>query len=113
MSLMTFSCYYDELTDQTNLPLPQNISFQDQVQPIFTQNCVNCHNGNQNPDLRSGNSFNALLSGGFVISSDSENSVLYKSLIGQGAPLMPPSGGISQTKINVVKQWIDEGALNN
>ncbi|MBK5214899.1 MAG: hypothetical protein JJE55_14730 [Flavobacteriaceae bacterium] len=113
MSMMTFSCYYDELEDQTELPLPQNISFQDQVQPVFNQNCVNCHNGNQNPDLRSGSSFTALLGGGFVIPTDSENSILYKSLIGQGAPPMPPSGGISQTKINVVKQWIDEGALNN
>ncbi|MGZ0016036.1 c-type cytochrome [Yeosuana sp. AK3] len=113
LSLMTFSCYYDELADQTNLPLPQNISFQNQVQPVFNQNCANCHNGSQNPDLRSGNSFTALIGGNFVIPSNSENSILYKSLIGQGAPLMPPSGGISQTKINIIKQWIDEGALNN
>lgn len=113
MSMMTFSCYYDELEDQTDLPLPQNISFQEQVQPIFNQNCIACHNGNLEPDLSSGNSFTALLGGGFVIPSDSGNSILYNSLIGQGVSQMPPGGAISQTNINIVKQWINEGALDN
>lgn len=111
--IVTFSsCYYDELPDENLIPLPSQVSFATSVQPIFNQNCVACHSGNQAPDLRSANSFTQLMNG-YVVPGNPENSILYKSLIGQGAPLMPPNGAINQSKINLVKQWISEGALNN
>lgn len=114
LSMTTYSCYYDELPDQSNIPVPTNVSFQNEIQPLMNQNCIGCHGGNTAPDLRSGNSYTALTANNaFVIPSDAANSILYKALIGQGAPLMPPNGGLSQTKINLVKQWINEGALNN
>ena len=113
LSLMTFSCYYDEFPDESNLPIPADVSYQGDIQPLFNQNCISCHGGNIAPDLRSGSSRAALISGNFVIPSDAANSILYKALKGEGAPLMPPSGAISTAKINLVKSWIDDGALNN
>ena len=113
LSLMTFSCYYDEFPEEASLPIPTNVSYQSDIQPLFNQNCISCHGGNTAPDLRSGNSYSALINGGFVIPSDVENSILYKSLKGDGARLMPPSGELSAAKINLVRSWIASGALNN
>lgn len=115
MSLMTFSCYYDELADQTDLPLPQNISFQDQVQPVFNQNCIGCHNGNLEPDLRDGFAFASLMSlpEGSIVPGDAEGSELVEMLNGGGDNPMPPAGPIPAAKINLIKSWINEGALNN
>ena len=110
LSLMTFSCYYDEFPDESNLPIPADVSYQGDIQPLFNQNCIGCHGGNIAPDLRSGSSYAALTNGGFVIPSDAANSILYKALKGEGVPLMPPSGAISTAKINLVKSWIDDGA---
>lgn len=114
LSMAASSCYYDALPDDSAIPIPENVSFQNDIQPILSQNCASCHNGSVAPDLRSGTSYTALTANNaYVIPSDADNSILHKALIGQGAPLMPPSGALSQAKINLVKQWINEGALNN
>jgi len=113
LGLLTYSCYYDQLPDEDNLPLPTGVSFQNDVQKIFNINCVSCHSSSQAPDLRSSNSFNMLTNGNYVVPFDAANSTLFKALIGQGAPLMPPAGALRQADINIVRQWIDEGALNN
>lgn len=110
---VSYSCYYDELPDEDSLPIPSDVSFQGQIQPIFNRSCVSCHGGSLAPDLRSANSYNQLLSGNYVIPNSAEESVLFKSLIGQGAPLMPPGSPLNQSDINLVGQWINEGALNN
>lgn len=106
------SCYSDQLPDQSD-NLPTNVSFSKNIQPIFDQNCVACHPGVKPPDLRPGESYNDLISKNLVIPNDAAGSVLYKTLIGDGAPQMPTSGPLSQSKINYVKQWIAEGAKNN
>lgn len=114
LSLLTYSCYYDQLPDEDTLPLPTDVSFQGQVQPILNQNCVSCHSGQLPPDLRSANSFNSLfIEEGLVVPFDADNSELLKHLSGNGAALMPPSGSIRQSDINIIRQWIIEGALNN
>jgi hypothetical protein len=48
-----------------------------------------------------------------VIPLDSEASILYRSLIGDGVALMPPSAQWNTQKINTVKAWIDQGAEDN
>lgn len=106
------SCYYDELTADSGV-LPTNVSFSNDVQRIFNINCVSCHNGTLAPNLTSGNSFNALINGNYVIPFDANNSDLMNSLLGNGAAIMPPSGALSQADINKISQWINEGALNN
>lgn len=105
-------CYYDELSADSGV-LPTNISFSNDVQRIFNINCVSCHNGTLDPNLTSGNSFNALINGNYVIPFDANNSDLMNSLLGNGAAIMPPSGSLSQADINKISQWINEGALNN
>ncbi len=106
-------CYYDELPAD-NGTLPTNISFSNDVQRIFNVNCVSCHNGGVIPlNLTSGNSYNALINGDYVIPSNANGSILAQSLLGEGQAIMPPSGSLSTSDINKVLQWINEGALNN
>ena len=114
LSLLCFSCYYDELPEEIDLvveiPEEEVVSFKDDVQPIFSK-CTGCHDGiDANPDLREGNAFNAI--GPYVTAGNAENSELYNKLPGIGHPI--DAGFIlSAEEIAVIKTWIDRGAENN
>ncbi len=83
------------------------VHFEAQVQPIFTANCITCHHGSRNPDLRDGYSYTSLTSGGYV-TRPAESSRLIKQLT---------SSGHSAYTVTAEKQtiynWIQQGALNN
>ena len=93
-------------------PTPtEDVSYQNDIIPLWAQ-CVGCHNGNEPPDLQN-NSYQNLLNG-FVVPNDADASILYKSLLGiDGVSLMPPGSQWSSAKINLVKDWINQGAQNN
>lgn len=102
------SCTYDYVAPAENLPT--NVSFSQDVQPIFDQNCITCHNGSQSPDLRASNSYDALMSGNYINTTSAEQSTLYKRINGGG---MPPAGKLSTDDLNKILVWIKEGAKNN
>ncbi len=100
----------------------QNVKFATDVQPIFNNQCVSCHGNSGNLNLESGNSYNNLVgvnasgySGKRVVAGDAEHSILYKKIDGSGqyGSNMPLGSNLSAAQINTIKQWIDEGALNN
>lgn len=111
LSLTITSCYYDKRIQDEIIEVPEVVSYANDIQPIWNSECVSCHAGNIQPDLTSANSYNDVMSN-WVKSGDAAASTLYKTLIGE-AVLMPPSGKLSQTKINLVAKWINDGALNN
>ena len=113
MGLFLNSCYYDAFPEDLEPIDPEEeVSYQNDIMPLWVQ-CVGCHNGNEPPDLRDENSYNSLLNG-YVVPNDAEASVLYKSLLGtDGVSLMPPGSKWSESKISLVKAWIDQGAKNN
>ncbi len=115
MSLTISSCYYDAFPEEEIIDSPtpnEDVSYQNDIIPLWAQ-CVGCHNGNEPPDLRDNVSYNDLLNG-FVVPGDADASTLYKSLLGiDGVELMPPGSQWPDTKINLVKDWINQGALNN
>ncbi len=117
LGLMINACYYDEelVLPQDNEPITEDVSFRAEIQPLFDQSCVQCHGGSLNiaPVLESGEAYDNLINGGYVIPLDAEASILYRSLIGDGVALMPPSAQWSNQKINTVKAWIDQGAEDN
>ncbi|WP_291097414.1 MULTISPECIES: c-type cytochrome [unclassified Flavobacterium] len=115
IALMVTSCYNDQLPA---VPLPANVSFQKDIQPLFNKNCIGCHNGAQAPNLTTGNSYAALTTLNvdgeyFVTAGDAPGSIIYQALIGKGAPQMPPNGALSASKLAIVEKWINDGALNN
>jgi len=110
------------------------VSFATDVQPIFTNSCIfsGCHNSNDRAQglvLQAGSSFSALLGSqglglrstedqNFFLVDPSHSAISYLILKLEGTqtsgsqmPLsMPP---LSSPTIQVIKDWIDQGALNN
>jgi len=81
--------------------------FQTDIQPIFTANCIACHNGSLAPDLRDGKSYLALTKGNYV-AKPAESSRLYSKMTSSSH-----TARSSDTEKLKVLYWINQGALNN
>ena len=100
---------------------PEGVSYGSDIQPIFDDNCISCHiNGgayfggldlSTYENLMAGDSN----SGPVVIVGDGANSFLIQKLEGTGGGAQMPQGGspLPSEQINLISQWIDEGALNS
>ena len=116
VSLMATSCYYDEMPPEAVIPIPDVVSYSKDIQPLWDQDCVSCHKtGASIPlDLTSANSYNELTANNkYVIPGNAAGSSLHKSLVGDGAAIMPTVGKWSDSKVALVDKWINDGALNN
>jgi len=82
-------------------------SLKDDIQPVFNSSCISCHGGSIAPDLRAGNSYNALTKGSYV-TLPAEESRLYKTIISPGHT--PRTTEAEKLKI---LYWITQGAKNN
>lgn len=117
LSSLSVSCYYDELfiPELPDIPVDQVVSFAADIQPIFIQSgkdCTACHNGTiAQPDLREGNSYNALVPA-YVVAGNAEASELFQKLPGNNHPI---EAGflLNSIEIALIKTWIDRGAENN
>ena len=111
LSLLCFSCYYDEFTEEivTEIPDDQTVSFSVDIEPIFTK-CTGCHGTNISPDLREGYAYNSLVPS-FVTAGDADGSRLYNYLPGNGHHEIGLT--LSGNEIALIKAWINQGALDN
>jgi mono/diheme cytochrome c family protein len=92
------------------------------VEPIFQANCVKCHNGTKKKggyrlDARE-HIFAAGESGtAAIVPGKSDDSRLIKMVEGKGDfadSVMPPKGPpLSFQQIQLIRRWIDEGALSS
>lgn len=103
-----------------------DVSYATDIQPIFTNNCVVCHDQSHSTglDLRQNMSYDLLVN---VVSSNYapnlriepfslENSVLWHKIRGDDVfgGIMPPVGTpLSNFEIEKIESWIELGALNN
>lgn len=113
LTVIFSSCKYEQI--ELSVELPQNVSFQTELIPIFNQSCntIGCHNANGIwPDLSEGNAFEAITTSGQLDLDTPENSKLYMRMIDMQSP-MPLSGILSKTQTDKVLVWIREGANNN
>lgn len=93
----------------------KKVTYEDDVLPIFRDNCLKCHN----PDKLKGDldltSFSSVIKGGgsgaSVNAGDPEGSQLFKSIIHADEPAMPPKDKLSEKDIAVVRAWIMGGLL--
>lgn len=108
--LIFSGCYYDKFEE---ISPSDQVSFSSDIQPIFDTHCTSCHPVLvSSPDLSPGNSYNSINNGIYVLPNDYTASLLYQRLLGNPT-IMPPGGSLSATEINLVKSWIQQGALNN
>jgi len=114
VGLLMNSCYYDELVERPGIPTdPEDpdyveVKYEDDIQLIWNNNnCMECHNDtNRDPDLREGYSYNALITGNYVIPEDADNSQLYK-ILDDG------HRNLTNDELVLIQGWINQGAENN
>lgn len=113
MAMFLNSCYYDEFPPDV-VDIPDVVSYSADILPLWEGQCYSCHQGSIPPDLSPERSYESLLNG-FVEPNDSENSILYLSLI--HAPNVSPMPTSTEmwpaSKTELVKAWIDQGAEDN
>jgi len=93
---------------------PTRVSFSQDVAPILSRNCWQCHGQSAtmaNLDLRSRD---AALNGGqhgpAIVPGNAAGSRLYRHISGQEKPQMPMGGTLTDAEIAIIKNWIDSGA---
>jgi hypothetical protein len=90
--------------DGCNLTLEDRVSsgvsFEASISDIISQNCAvsGCHAGSQSPDFRQ---FGNIQSNASRIKVRTQNKT------------MPRNGSLTQTEIDLIACWVDDGALNN
>ena len=95
---------------------PGVVSFSDNILPIFDTKCLVCHG--QLGGWSSETYQDVMTTGNnkpVVIPGDPEESLLAKKLLGtqtQGG-IMPPGGKLTDDEIQIVLDWIANGALDN
>lgn len=78
------------------------------IQPFFDAKCISCHPSVFKPDLTSGKSYNALISGGYLPDTIPTNSLLYnKCKSGTMA------GYATEAESKMLFNWITFGAKVN
>jgi len=97
-------------------PTPGPVSFSADVLPLFDSECAVCHGNLGGWDASTYE--NVMTSGNnapVVIPGDPENSLLAQKLLGthKEGQIMPPSGQLPDDEIQVVLDWIADGALDN
>ena len=86
---------------------PQDVSYTNDVQPIFDGKCVDCHGGGNPPNLKPGVSHGQLISGGYIDTANPSESKLIKQLYGEH-----DAKAAEKDKLTILA-WIEEGAKNN
>lgn len=93
----------------------KKVTYEDDVLPIFRDNCLKCHN----PDKIKGDldltSFSSAIKGGgsgaTLNAGDPDGSMLYKTITHAEEPTMPPNGKLAEREIATIKRWIEGGLL--
>ena len=86
------------------------VDYEAEIQPIFNSSCTNCHGNSGGLSL---SSYSNLMSNNVIVAGDHAASELYNriTLPETAAGDMPPAGSLSQSEIDLIAQWIGEGAL--
>lgn len=90
------------------------VDFKRDVQPIFRANCIGCHGPAMQKNGFRLDRRSAALHGGTIPPIGPGNAIgsrLYQRLIGSDFGMqMPPTGSLPAAQIEIIKNWIDQGA---
>ena len=97
---------------------PEKITYNDHAKPVLMQRCSSCHNSDRKAgDLDITNYTQLMLGGGSgesIEPGSAEDSFLFRLVTHDDSPEMPPNGNkIPDPQIEVLRKWIDGGALEN
>jgi len=100
-------------------PVPVLISFTNEIQPILDSYCISCHDENHPTlNLKPCCSWYELWTTGvsapYLDTLNPAQSLLYERIDGTISPQMPIGGPtLTQSEMDKILQWIQEGAKNN
>lgn len=95
------------------------VYFQNSILPIFVSNCAQtgCHNnGAHAGGIKLNNYSNIINTGNIQAFNPSHGKILDVITTSDPGDIMPPSGqgnALTQTQINMITEWINQGALDN
>jgi mono/diheme cytochrome c family protein len=102
-------------TDVAAAIVSSEVSFANEVMPIFEANCIKCHGGEKTKEGLDLKTFESLMAGSFngsVIEAGNANDSLIIQQIVEGE--MPKRGDkLSESDIQILINWVNAGALNN
>jgi hypothetical protein len=104
-------CYKDIITESDPDGPPMQVSFKDELLPIFTKSCAlsGCHAaGAHTPELTEANAYKSLNNGVYVNTLIPRQSKLYEMINGEMSTYIP-----SPLDKRKVYDWIRNGAPNN
>lgn len=116
MALIFGGCAYNFIVEEQVIdpgdPGAPQISFSQEIQPIFDAKCVSCHTtGGQRPDLSASNSYSSLNTSRYTSTTDPESSLIYTH------PNPSTSGHTwakySEAEAAKVLTWITQGVQQN
>ena len=91
------------------------VDYQTEIEPIFYDKCSGCHTSGGSSGGLDLTSYSTLMAGGnsgaSILPGDHQNSLLWKRINDGSMP--PSSNNVSPSKVELVKKWINEGALAN
>jgi len=125
MTLRTYPCAIFFLLLISSCATQKPVSFQNDIDPILNDKCLQCHKPpNGVGYVRTGmdmQSYDTLMKGTIfgtvIIPGDSKRSVLNKLTEGRAGELMRMPHGdakkLTAEEIELLKSWVNQGALNN
>ena len=91
-------------------PVLAQVDYDSEIQPIFDARCISCHGSMGGLNLTSyENLIDGGLSGDEVIPYDHISSELWQRI--NSGQMPPGNNDLTDTQVNLIAQWIDEGAL--
>ncbi len=91
------------------------VDFTKEIRPIFEKHCISCHGATkQKAGLKLDLGKRVLkgsLNGPVVVSKKPSESKLIRALTGDGEDQMPPDGALDAATVELVRRWIEEGAV--
>ncbi|WP_282014013.1 hypothetical protein [Marinifilum flexuosum] len=102
------SCEYDTVEfDKVVIPPDQEVTFSNDIIPIFTSNCIQCHdNGGIDPNLSASKAYDSLIDGNYINTENPGESKLFKK-VDSG------HGSLNPTEKQLILEWITRGANND
>ena len=93
------------------------VTYEDNILPIFRNNCLKCHNADKMKADLNLSTFDALISGSgngeIVAGGDADNSLLFQVVTHAEEPNMPPKSKLTDPEIATIKAWIVGGLLKD
>ncbi|MEY2599035.1 MAG: hypothetical protein RLZZ142_1294 [Verrucomicrobiota bacterium] len=106
---LPFSLALPPLSSQA--ALPEKVTYEDHILPIFQNACLNCHNPDKKKAGLDLSTYSATLTGSdngkILLSGDAAASLLLKCVKGSEDPVMPPKGDrLKADEIALIERWI-------